>query len=89
MKPENQIISDGKTVWVNDHNGHCTGRFSKFGIDVHKSFELAGMGSSECLHCTHEKPDFSGWMDFVKAMEKHHGVLISDQYKPEFISHEA
>jgi hypothetical protein len=30
-----EIISDGRTVWVNGSDGICLARFSRFGIDVH------------------------------------------------------
>lgn len=80
-----QIISDGRTVWVNAADGECVGRFSKFGIDVHQTARRQWQGEGECLYCTHEPPDSEGWNIFQREMLHHHGVDIGDEHKPRFI----
>lgn len=81
---KHQIISDGRTVWINAVDGECVGRFSKFGIDVHTTARKQMAGEGECLHCTHEKPDANGWTIFQKEMLHHHDVDIGDEHMPEF-----
>lgn len=80
-----EIQSDGKTVWVNGADGCCIGRFSRFGIDIHRDFaaQLAGLG--QCLDCTHTMPDLSDWKRFVSAMRCHYDVEIGARYMPEFL----
>lgn len=77
-----EVLADGRTVWVNDPTGCCIGRFSRFGIDVHRSFAEQAANMGECLHCTHERPDLSGWQTFREAMERHHAVTIAESNRP-------
>lgn len=80
-----EITSNGKTVWVNAPDGMCIGRFSRFGIDVHRNFKEQAAGMGECLNCTHELPDLSGWREFVDRMKHHHGVSVEDCHMPDFL----
>jgi len=75
-----EIQTDGKTVWVN--TGICLGRFSRFGIDVHKAAKEQMKGGSQCLDCYNE-PD---WERFKASMLRFHGVSIGDEYRPEWVS---
>lgn len=77
--------TDGKTVWVNDATGMCIGRFSRFGIDVHRAFEEQIAGLGQCLHCTHARPGLIEWHGFVEAMRERHGVAIPASCLPEFL----
>lgn len=81
---EVQVLSDGKTVWVNGHLGALIGRFSRFGIDIH-----AQPGSEEhCLDCRPAMsmkhipgfglPSRADWHVFVRSMMEHHEVQMPD-----------
>lgn len=93
MKPEDLLVvddcfeTDGKTVWVSSHDGHCIGRFSRFGVDVHQTAEQQMSGSSECLFCTHP-PTPPSWPDFVAAMHQHHGVVVPETLRPAWVVQE-
>lgn len=84
-----QVESDGRTVWVNAGDGSCIGRFSRFGIDVHRTASAQMRGESECLDCTHALPDPAGWKRFQEGMRLHHGVDVGDEHMPKFLQAEA
>lgn len=76
-----QLISDGKTVWVNDEEGACVGRFGSGGVDVHRPAgeqELHG----QCLDCIKGEPfrlpPSWMWKAFKRSMKKHYGISIPD-----------
>jgi hypothetical protein len=77
-----EVSSDGRTIWVNDATGMCIGRFSRRGIDVHRSSDAQLRGESQCLDCIHDLPFDESWDRFVESMLKHHGVTISASLKP-------
>ena len=71
-----EITTDGKTVWINTP-GVCLGRFSKTGVDVHKTAEDHLETGAGCLQCD----QIPNWDRFVAAMEKHHGIDVRP-YRP-------
>ena len=77
---EYQILSDGKTVWVN--KPVLVGRFSRFGLDVHKP-EICDGG--HCIHCTTGLPTPADWETFVAAMVEHFDVVVPDKHKPKWL----
>ncbi len=79
-----EIVSDGRTVWVNGPDGCCLGRFSRFGIDVHKDAAGQQQGS-QCLDCTHTTPTDMDWARFVLNMMLHHDVVVGDEHRPYFL----
>lgn len=79
-----QISSDGRTVWVNDQHINL-GRFSARGIDVHATAAAQVAGGGHCLMCRPGPATASDWRDFKDAMLKHHGVRISEEFRPEFL----
>lgn len=78
MHPEQvEISSDAKTVWVHALDGSTVGRFSTvFGMDVHTTVTEQMQGASQCLHCTHVKPDQADWVNFCELMNTHYGILV-------------
>ena len=85
-----QVMTDGRTTWVNAPDGSTVGRFSKWGVDVHRSAaeQLAGM--PECIDCTHQKPGKTewaseGWGRFVTGVRDHFGVEVPDSFAPAFV----
>lgn len=80
-----EISSDGRTVWVNSHQGMCIGRFSKHGIDVHYDYAAQAAGSGECIACTHEKPGMVEWDRFVSLMHEHYRVKVLQKHRPKFL----
>lgn len=82
MKPE--IRSDGKTVWVNDTDGRCLGRFSRFGIDVHT--DAAGQSSGvTCLDCKPGPTTVDDWMRFREDMLQFYGIRVAERHMPNFL----
>jgi hypothetical protein len=82
-----QIIADGKTVWVNSETtGVCIGRFSRFGIDIHRDYATQSE-KGECLDCTHSLPLIEDWHRFRDGMKTYYGVLIADSAMPLFLKH--
>lgn len=76
------LTTDGRTVWVNDRNGHCIGRFSIFGIDIHNTFEVQNQTGKECLYCTHKRTDINDWELFKTKMYELHGIEVPETCKP-------
>lgn len=73
-----EVSPDGKTVWVHALDGSTVGRFSKvFGMDVHTTI-TAQMeeGASQCLYCTHTKPQHGDWVKFCQLMLQHYGIQV-------------
>ena len=87
MNDEDQveILSDGRSVWVNGPKGECLARFGRYGIDVHNSLDAQLEGEGECLQCSHEPTTRADWDAFVKAVATHHGVTISEEHTPRYI----
>ena len=79
MSEEVEILSDGSRVWVNDSQGGCIGRFSKAGIDIHRTVEEQISSGTQCLAC---KPGSRDWDAFVGGMMEHHGVNIGQEHRP-------
>lgn len=86
--PDFEVVSDGRTVWVNGADGMCLGRFGPVGIDIHRDFAAQARGESECLACTHEKPDIKAWRQFQILMRRHYAVGIGDDHMPRFVREE-
>lgn len=80
-----EVLSDGKTVWINAADGSSIGRFSRFGIDVHKTLENQMKGEGQCLDCTHSKPSIQDWERFRTAMKSHHAVEVEECHMPDFL----
>lgn len=79
-----ELLSDGKTVWLNADDGTSVGRFSKWGVDVHHDAEAQLRLGTQCLACVHDLPPAEGWEVFVDKISKHYGVTISEAARPEF-----
>ncbi len=80
-QPQVEIAFDGITVWVNDANGCNIARFGRFGIDVHRPLnEQATEG--QCLYCTAGEVTKEDWETFKREVLRHHGVTVTDKYKP-------
>lgn len=76
-----EITTNGTTVWVNGEQS-LLGRFGKMGIDVHRPLDANGC-DGECLYCTHEPVTERDWETFKVKMLGHHGVVVTDEYKPD------
>ena len=85
MSEKAETLSDGKTVWVNAPDGSCIGRFSRFGIDVHRTASDQMRDAPECLDCTHGRPRLAEWRRFQIGMRRHHAVGVGDEHMPAFI----
>lgn len=59
-----EVETDGRTVWVSGSNGECVGRFSKYGVDVHRDYEAQIKGEPQCLDCCHDLPFDESWVRF-------------------------
>jgi len=80
-----EIESDGRVVWVNDPTGCCIGRFSKNGVDVHRTGPEQVELGTQCLDCFHEGNPAEQWDRFVSSMKTHHGVDVSARHRPKFV----
>jgi hypothetical protein len=80
-----EIISDSRTVWINDDSGCCVGRFSKFGVDVHRTGDEQAAGAPQCLDCVHEGTPLALWEHFRESMLLHYGVFVRPELAPSFV----
>lgn len=80
-----QIEWDGRCVWINDNTGCCIGRFTRNGVDVHRTGpEQVGTGQ-QCLDCFNDADPSLAWSRFVDSMRVHHRVEIPAGAKPSFV----
>jgi hypothetical protein len=75
-----EICTDelGHRVWINSEDGSSVARFNtSTGVDVHNTVTDQLAGASECLWCTHGKPDHKIWCEFILAVKEHFGIVLS------------
>ena len=80
---KHEIVSDGRTVWVNAFDGTRIGRYRRGMMDVHADTAGQTIGL-HCLDCAHgERPGGTaiGWNDFVVSMLENHGIAIPDKFR--------
>jgi hypothetical protein len=71
------ILDDSrKRLWLNASDGSAVARFNVTGVDIHNTVTDQLAGSSECLWCTHGKPNLNTWLSFIKAVKQHFGITI-------------
>lgn len=80
-----EIISDGRTMWVNASDGCNIGRFSRRSMEIHRNFKDQIETGEECLNCTHGLSDLNTWKNFKLGMLKHYGLKIAEKHKPKFL----
>lgn len=80
-----EVVSDGRTVWVNAETGECLGRFGPYGVDIHRTVKDQVAGGSQCLDCTHTYPSLSEWEHFVATMKSVYGVTIGPEHLPTWL----
>jgi hypothetical protein len=82
----NEILSDGRRVWVNGKSGEALARLSSFGatamIDVHRPITEQRVLGSECLDCRHDLQGAAAWDHFVAAALRHFGVVVGEKHRP-------
>lgn len=71
-----QVSADGKTIWVHAFDGSTVGRFSMRGMDVHTTVQEQMQGASQCLHCTHTRPELSDWLMFCEYMRTIYNIHV-------------
>lgn len=81
---EHEITSDGTSVWINDEQGMCIGRYGRLGTDVHNDVAAQILGEGQCLDCRRHTGDLAVDWDYFKAsMLQHYGIAVGDEHKPE------
>lgn len=84
--PSYEIMSDGKTVWVNHQRGQLIGRFSRTGIDIHRDFSDHKRRYGEhCLDCKPGPTNHEDWNRFKNGMKQFHEIVIPDKHMPKFL----
>ena len=81
-----EVMSDGRTVWVNAADGCCVGRFSKQGIDVHYGAEQQMLIGRQCLQCKKGPCDAEDWLEFRAAMRLHFNINVAEAHAPTFLA---
>lgn len=87
MQTQNfEIITSLDTVWVNQNDGMCVGRFGKRAVDIHASTQEQLQGE-HCKDCYSYKPKEveQAWERFVTGMALHHGVKLTNKHRPPFV----
>lgn len=65
-------------VWIHASDGSTTGRFGKFGVDLHNTITEQLDGKPQCRLCTHGKVSRSDWKLFREKALEWWGVNIPD-----------
>lgn len=79
------LTFDGKTVWVNNDQGCCIGRFSKHGIDVHHDIKTQMEEGKVCQDCKPGPTTIDDWRCFQASMLAHYKIVIDDKYMPFYL----
>ncbi len=74
-----EVISDGKTIWINDHSG-LIGRFSHLGIDVHVDGHCKGDSCIGGPISSAQRAE--AWAAFKAKMLELHDVEVADEDQP-------
>ena len=75
--PTAQILSDGKTVWVNSNEtGSCVARFCKLSLEF--------MPKAETFNADPSKRDGADWGRFKDGVARRYGFVIGDEYEPKW-----
>ena len=82
---DHEVMSDGRTVWVNAADGCCVGRFSEKGIDVHYNAEKQLLFGRQCLQCKRGPTDLADWYEFKHAMHLHYTITVAEKHRPKFL----
>ncbi len=86
---DNEIKSDGRTVWVNSgEDGTNLARFSKMGIDIHKTSEQQIATGKQCIDCKPGPTSYSDWKGFKQTMLDIYKIKISNKHMPDFLEKE-
>lgn len=76
-----QVLSDGRTCWVNAPTGESVARFSVNGIDIHRlASQQRTLGA--CLDCKPGPLGEDGWLLFKLSMRQHYSLEVHDRHKP-------
>jgi len=78
-----EIVSDSRTVWVNDATGNCVGRFGPMGVDVHNAVAEQSV-KGQCHYCTHERPTEAEWSRFATLMRVRHDADVAE-HRPKWL----
>ena len=76
-----EVLSDGRTVWVNAPTGEAVARFSWMGIDVHRRLEDQRI-KGQCLDCRPGPLGKSDWGIFKTLMLQHYQLTVPDRHCP-------
>ncbi len=80
-----QVLSDGRTVWVNEASGGAVARLGSFGdiamVDVHRPLAQQ-CAEGECLDCRHDLAGAEAWDYFKGSVLKHFGLTIAERHRP-------
>ena len=74
-----EVTSDGKTVWINDSNGHCVARFGPRGIDIHRPLSQQITTGKQCLDC---RMGMNSWDEFLTAVKSHFNFDVPNEHRP-------
>ena len=76
-----QLDPNKLRVWVHSgKDGSTLGRFDvRSGMDIHNSVTDQIAGKSQCLKCTHEKPDLDTWNEFRRFSVENWGIFIAQE----------
>jgi hypothetical protein len=83
-----QVMSDGKTLWINGPQGESVARFTanqylKLAVvDVHADIETQRITGEQCLACEHGEPTREIWERFKAAVLEHYGLKVPEEHKP-------
>ena len=85
-----QILSDGRTVWVNGLSGESLARLSSFRgmaiIDIHNKLDAQRQTGSECLDCRHDLKGANAYEYFVLSLKRNFGVEVAEEHRPQWAS---
>lgn len=80
-----QVLTDGRSVWVNAYDGSAVGRFGPGGVDVHRPV-AEQRTKGQCLDCVPAKgfgpPARELWERFQRRMREFYGLELDDDWFP-------
>lgn len=84
-----EIITDGKTVWVNGPFGECLGRFSNLAYEVLRTMEEQERGMPPLRMTITRESSIHDWFKFCGAVMLHHRINVFTSPPPRYLTVDA
>lgn len=80
-----EVLTDGRTVWVNS-DVKILGRFCKYSAELVVYNSETGRDEVTTVSSAEGRTTAAEWAWFGDAIKRHHGIVVDETYRPEYIT---